>query len=102
MKFDAEKLSQDIDAIAVCEDARKGIKRLFANHFGVNFIVREDPKAGEVWFIQSGLAPCVYCKDGQWLDLEDNMFQSYAIVRQSKKVADSPKEYFGKKRNGIL
>lgn len=37
-KIDAKKLAEDIDAIpGICADGKKGIKKLFENHFGVKF-----------------------------------------------------------------
>lgn len=38
MKFNAEALEKDIDALeGICNDGKKGIKQLFSNHFEVEF-----------------------------------------------------------------
>lgn len=52
MSIDPVKLEQDIDSIpGICADGKKGIKKLFENHFNVVFKAKiTDIKAGSVFF----------------------------------------------------
>lgn len=51
MNIDPVKLEQDIDSIpGICADGKKGIKKLFENHFNVVFKQKiTDIKAGQVY-----------------------------------------------------
>lgn len=112
MEIKAEQLEKDIEAIpGVCGDAKKAIKKLFENNFGVKF---KAVRMGEVYRMDhssSGafLVAEQYGKEKELclivLDSGDclaNYVRCFDFDGITKKIADSPEEYFRKKFNGTL
>jgi len=115
MNFNAKKLEADINNITgICNEGKKSIKRLFENHFGVEFKKAINPVIGQIWRCQSGDSYLVASDDFLlFIDkTERNTYRSighlykgyspnnpFFSCKENHKVADSVEEYFEKKFN---
>lgn len=121
LKCTPEKLEEKIEAIpGICSDAKKAIKELCVEAFGVEFTAKY--KSGNVFCYGGGNEISILIRDGRdncfrlariyWgknnpdvVIYSDYGFKEMDINRRMKdykKLAETPEEYFKKKFNNEL